>query len=149
MPILFKAGDEVFLDSSYAIALATPKDRFHAEASRLATEMEHARTRLVTTRAVLLEIGNALAKQRYRDAAIRLFEAIHSDPVIEVRPLSEELYQRSFELYRSRADKEWGLVDCVSFIVMRDRGLYNALTADEHFRQAGFRPLLRESSDED
>jgi len=46
-------------------------------------------------------------------------------------------------LFCSRLDKEWGLIDCVSFIVMQERGLTNALTTDEHFEQAGFRALLR------
>ena len=40
--------------------------------------------------------------------------------------------------------KEWGLIGCASFVVMTERGLTKALTADEHFRQAGFRALLRE-----
>jgi predicted nucleic acid-binding protein len=47
------------------------------------------------------------------------------------------------QMFRSRQDKEWGLVDCVSFVVMQNRGIAEALTADEHFHQAGFRSLLR------
>ena len=42
--------------------------------------------------------------------------------------------------------KEWGLTDCISFIVMEDNGLTEALTTDEHFQQAGFRALLREET---
>lgn len=45
-------------------------------------------------------------------------------------------------MYRDRADKEWGLIDCMSFVVMNDQGLTDALTADSHFSQAGFRVLL-------
>ncbi len=45
-------------------------------------------------------------------------------------------------LYRERPDKEWGLTDCVSFVVMRERGLTEALTTDDHFRQTGYRALL-------
>jgi predicted nucleic acid-binding protein len=44
-------------------------------------------------------------------------------------------------------DKPWGLTDCLSFIVMQERGITEALTADEHFRQAGFVPLLGRSGD--
>jgi len=40
-------------------------------------------------------------------------------------------------------DKTWGLVDCVSFVVMRDAGILDSLTTDKHFEQAGFRALLR------
>ena len=60
---------EVFLDAAYAIALSSPGDQHHARAILLADELEAAGTRLVTTRAILLEIGNALAKLRHRQAA--------------------------------------------------------------------------------
>jgi predicted nucleic acid-binding protein len=136
--------DEVFLDTSYALALSAPTDQFHGRALRLADELEAAQARLVTTRAVLLEIGNALSRQRYRAAAVSLLRALEADPSVAVLPLSEELYARALELYCSRPDKEWGLIDCASFVVMSDRAITKALTADEHYQQAGFRGLLRE-----
>jgi len=99
---------------------------------------------MVTTRAVGFEIGNALAKRRYRQAVIKLLESIEDDPNLEIVPVSEELYKRAFSLFKKRPDKEWGLTDYVSFVVMQDYELNEALTADEHFRQAGFRALLLE-----
>jgi predicted nucleic acid-binding protein len=86
----------------------------------------------------MMEIGNALAKRRYRKAAVTLLEAIEQDSRIEVVPLSEDLYAQAADLYKRRADKEWGLTDCVSFVLMREKGLQEALTTDDHFRQAGF-----------
>ncbi len=100
----------------------------------------------MTTRAVLLEIGNALSKQRYRHAAIRLLDALEADLRVEIIPLSEQLYTRALQLYCERPDKEWGLTDCISFLIMQDLGLTEALTTDEHFQQAGFRVLLREGN---
>jgi predicted nucleic acid-binding protein len=135
---------EVFLDASYAVALSSSRDLHHARAVALAERLKQAGTQLLTTRAVVLEIGNALARLRHREAAIRLPEAIESDPQVEIVALSDDLYRQAFDLYRSRPDKEWGLTDCVSFTVMRDRGLVEALTADEHYRQAGLRALLIE-----
>lgn len=146
MATTINPGDEVFLDTSYALALSAPTDQFHARALHLATELERMRARLVTTRAVLLEIGNALARQRYRAAAVSLLRALEADPSVEVIPLSEELYSRALQLYSSRPDKEWGLIDCASFVVMSERSITLALTADEHFQQCGFRPLLRQES---
>jgi predicted nucleic acid-binding protein len=138
---------EVFLDTAYAIALSSVSDLFHHRAVLLvADQLEAAGTRLVTTQAVLLEIGDALSKQRYRHAAVKLLEALEADPNVEVIPLSEQLYARAFRLYRERPDKEWGLTDCVSFIAMQDHGITEALTTDEHFQQAGFRALMREAS---
>ena len=106
---------EVFLDTAYAVALSAPNDQFHDRAALLAVQLEAEKPRLVTTEAVVLEIV----------------------------PLSAELCVRAFQLYSERTDKEWGLTDCVSFMVMSDRRIGEALTPDEHFRQAGFRPLLQ------
>ena len=137
---------DVFLDTAYAIALSSPNDQFHDRAVRLADQIEASGIHLVTTRAVLLEIGNALSKQRYRHAAIRLLDALEADPRVEIIPLSEQLYTRALQLYCERPDKEWGLTDCISFLIMQDLGLTEALTTDEHFQQAGFRVLLREEN---
>jgi len=137
---------EVFLDTAYAIALSSPNDQLNAQAIALAEQLEAFGSRLVTTRAVLLEIGNALSKQRYRQAAVQLLDSLEADLTVDIVPLSEPLYARAMQLYRERPDKEWGLTDCVSFLVMQDRRLTEALTTDEHFQQAGFRALLREGS---
>lgn len=135
---------DVFLDASYAIALSAPSDQLHVRAVSMAQQLEAERTRMLTTQAVLLEIGNALSKRRYRAAAVSLLSSLEIDPSIEIIPVSSELYAEAFDLYRGRLDKEWGLIDCVSFVVMKSRGITEALTADEHFEQAGFRALLRE-----
>jgi uncharacterized protein len=135
---------EVFLDTAFAIALSSAKDSFHQAALLLADKINASGSRLVTTRAVLLEIGNTLSKQRYREAAIRLLQALEIDPHVEIIPLTEQLYTRALQLYRERPDKDWALTDCVSFIVMQDHGVTEALTTDEHFQQAGFRVLMHE-----
>ena len=134
--------NKVFLDTSYAVALSASTDENHKRAAELADELEASGTQFVTTRAVLLEIGNALSKVRYRTAAARLLTALENDPKVEIVPASDDLCRRAFEIYRDRFDKEWGLIDCMSFVVMKDEGLTDALTADHHFRQAGFHVLL-------
>ena len=141
MEILLQAMVEVFLDTSFAIALSSVTDQNHLRAVELAQQLEAEETLLVTTQAILLEIGNALSKHRYRAAAIQLLESLEADSKVEVVPLTERLYGLGFKLFREREDKEWGLVDCISFIVMQERGITEALTADNHFQQSGFRAL--------
>ncbi len=134
---------EVFLDAAYAIALASSRDEFHEKAVQLAGVIRSEGTKLVTTRAVILEIGNALSKQRYRTPAVKLLEALETDANVGIVALTETLYEQAFRLFRERMDKEWGIIDCISFVVMRERKILSALTTDEHFQQAGFRALLR------
>jgi len=135
---------EVFLDTAYAIALASSKDDHHEKALLLADQLEEDGTKLITTRAKMLEIGNALSKQTHRQAAVAIMGALEEDPSVKIVPLTEELYKQAFELYQQRQDKEWGITDCISFIVMSERGIGEALTTDKHFAQAGFEALLRE-----
>jgi len=68
---------------------------------------------------------------------------VETDPAFRLVRVTSELIQRGGKHYRERADKEWPLTDCVSFVVMQDHGLSEALTAGHHFQQAGFPQTLK------
>ena len=70
---------------------------------------------------------------------------LRDSPLVDIVPASSRLFEAALRLFEDRPDKDWGLTDCSSFVVMAERGLANALTSDEHFRQAGFRVLLLEN----
>ncbi len=107
---LFLIMTEVFLDTSFAIALSSVTDQNHVRAVKLANQIETNKTLLVTTQAILLEIGNALSKQKYRAAAIQLLESLQIDPSVEIVLFTNSLYKSAFNLFKQREDKEWGLV---------------------------------------
>ena len=130
---------EAFIDTSFVVALINQRDQYHAQALELAVRFD--KRSLLTTDAVLLEIGNALARN-FKEASIQIIEYFLTSDEVEIIPLNTQLFARAFELYRSHLDKSWGLIDCVSFVVMRDFGLTESLTADKHFEQAGFSALL-------
>jgi len=130
---------EAFIDTSFVVALINQRDQYHVQAVELASQFD--KRSLVTTDAVLLEIGNALARN-FKEASIQIIEYFLTSDEVEIIPLNTQLFARAFELYRSHLDKSWGLIDCVSFVVMRDFGLNESLTADKHFEQAGFAVLL-------
>jgi predicted nucleic acid-binding protein len=134
---------EIFLDAAYLIALGQPGDAFHARAMELSAMIQAQRVRAVTSRAVLLEVGSALSKTRHRAAAVRLLDGIQNTSTVSIVPLTEELARAGWETFRRRADKEWSWTDCISILLMQERGLRQALTTDEHFEQAGFIALLQ------
>lgn len=130
MARILPPGNNVFLDTAYAVALASTTDAYHHQALALADELEANGIHLVTTWGVLLEIGNALSKVQHRLAALQLISSLQRDASVEIVPLSGPLLQRAITLYAERLDKEWGLTDCISFVVMEARGIRDALTAD-------------------
>ena len=131
---------EVFVDSFYLLALLNRRDAAHRRAVRFS---ETARVRLVTTGFVLTEVADALCDRVQRQNVVHMFDTVRSDPHYVMMPASQGLLDRGFEMYRRRLDKDWSLTDCISFVVMRERGITEALTADHHFQQAGFVALLR------
>jgi predicted nucleic acid-binding protein len=66
-----------------------------------------------------------------------------SDETIRVVELHPDLFYRAFDLFRERKDKSWGLIDCISFVVMKEHAVEEALTNDQHFEQAGYKALMR------
>jgi predicted nucleic acid-binding protein len=130
----------LFADSFYFFAILNPRDDMHESALRYAALNANP---IVTTAWVLTELADGLAATPSRSAFSRLFSRLREDPENEFVPPTEELMRRRLELYDARPDKKWSLTDCISFVVMKDRGLTKALTGDHHFEQAGFEALFK------
>ena len=131
----------IFVDTLFVIALVNQRDDHHRKASELADLCEG--QSLITTDTVLMEIANALARN-FKSQAIEIIEDFLASVEVTVVRLDQKLFDRVFALYKQYQDKEWGLTDCVSFLVMREAGITDALTFDQHFVQAGFRALMRD-----
>jgi len=136
------SSSPVFLDTNGWIAQVDKQEKNHREAIRLWEEIGRQRRSVVMTDWVIAEAGNGLAKAPYRSSFLSLLRDFLDYPQTRLVFITEELLDRSVALYSNRLDKAWGLVDCASFLVMGDLGIRDALTADRHFEQAGFRCLL-------
>jgi uncharacterized protein len=131
---------DVFADTFYFIALLSPSDAAHNLAKKLTTSRS---SKLVTTAWVLTELANSLSQRNTRDGFVRTLKALRSNPTTLITGPEQRLYDAGIELYQARPDKDWSLTDCISFVVMEERGILEALTGDHHFEQAGFRALLK------
>jgi predicted nucleic acid-binding protein len=133
-----------FADTSYYLALLLPTDALRGKADAVNRQLHPFRT--VTTELVLAELLNSLGKHgtQLRAAAVRAVVQLENDPNTTIVPMTRELFRAAVGDFGRFHDKEWSLVDCSSFIVMRENGLTEALTHDHHFEQAGFRALLRD-----
>jgi predicted nucleic acid-binding protein len=130
-----------FADTSYFLAVLIPADANHLAARRWA---ETHRIPLITSEYVLVEVGNYLSPAPARRLFGPFCRALLSDGRMTVVPASSTLLARGSELYQSRLDKPWSLTDCISFVIMQDHEIRDALTADHHFEQAGFTAILKQ-----
>jgi predicted nucleic acid-binding protein len=128
-----------FGDAHYFLALLSPRDQDHDRVSRFAAAW---RGEIVTTRWVLAEVADGLATPPLRAVAVAFLRRLEGNPYVRIVPPTEQQFARGLNLYESRKDKAWSLTDGISFVVMTDEGLTEALTGDRHFEQAGFRALL-------
>lgn len=135
-------GDRLFLDTFFIQALLNRRDQYHDKAMAFWPTVRNA-AEVWVTEAVLIEVGNALSAVKRTEAA-QFIEQCYCTENIRVVTVDTQLLSRAMQLYKARPDKNWGLTDCISFVVMEDQGLIHAVTADIHFVQAGYRALLRE-----
>ena len=131
----------VFADSFYYLALVNPGDPAHAKAALFTLNyMEHT----VTTGWILTELADGWAKPvAHRNFFPQLLTELRARTDTDIIPVTDQLMEEGIDLYRRRADKEWSLTDCISFVVMTREGITDALTGDHHFEQAGFTALLK------
>ena len=132
----------VFADTSYYVALLGPNDAHHEHALDWSQRLLG---RVVVTEYVLVELGSALSGLEDRHLYVPFVEELLKDSGTIFVGASQRLLREGLTLFAARPDKEWSLVDCISFIVMKQKRLQEALTTDRHFVQAGFQALLRET----
>ena len=132
----------VFLDTSFVVALENKGDVHHARAKALDDKLLKEDALLIFHWGILIEIADGYARAGRRVRGLQLLAKFTSEEGYRLLPIQETLLQEGLDLYRARVDKEWGVTDCISFVLMKQEGVTEALTADMHFRQAGFIALL-------
>lgn len=131
------AKDRLFIDTAFIQALLNRKDEYHEQA-KAALPRVTAAAEVWVTEAVLVELANALSALD-RQAAARFVDQCYRTPNIRVVTVDTPLLMKGLHLYRTHQDKKRGLTDCISMVAMREHDLFEVVTADHHFKQAGFR----------
>jgi uncharacterized protein len=130
-----------FADSNFYVALLIARDANHAKAKAIAQPWTGD---IVTSEYVLTEVADHLGGSAVGRAKFGQFLAdVKRDPQTSIVESSHGPWERGVDLYLRRGDKAWSLTDCISFVIMDERALVDALTTDRHFEQAGFGALLR------
>ena len=135
---------QVFIDTSYLIAILEPTDDRHEKAK--AVSMSLGDSQQVTSEMVLTELLNAFCTRGkfFRQMALNVVDDLRSDSNVEIISQSSELFEQACQYYRQRQDKEYSLTDCASMVIMKEQVINQVLTHDRHFQQEGFIALLRD-----
>ncbi len=136
--------NEVFADTSGWANAFVKTERYHTKASTLVKQWQQNNRHVVTTNYVLSELIALFTRMRIpRLNGLKYIEIIRSAEWVEIVHIDQSLDEKAWQLLANRLDKQWSLVDAVSFIVMQERNLTEAFTEDRHFEQAGFVRLLK------
>jgi len=130
----------VFLDTVGLVALWDVADQWHPAAEQAFAQLVSERKSLVSTSFILLECGNTAARRPYRDQVNLLRQNLELREELIVP--TEADWKNAWDAYARGAAGQAGIVDHVSFIVMRRLGITEAFTNDRHFQAAGFRILF-------
>ncbi len=131
---------KVFVDSYAFIGWINTLDSSHAIVNNF---MATYRGRFITTEWILMELADGLSHRSVRAKTLELIRRVRTNRLFEIVPYGTPIYQDGYDLFAARPDKDWSLTDCISFAVMDQRGLTDALTGDHHFEQAGFRAIFK------
>ena len=136
------AANEVFVDTSGFLALWDAGDQHHSAAVALQESVASKRRRFVTSDYVADETATLLLIRHSHSAAADFLQSLDRSGALRMEWVGPDRFAAGAALFQRRRDKEWSFTDCVSFAMMRELGIREALTADHHFRQAGLVPLL-------
>jgi len=115
--------------------------------------LRNSRSRIITSNYVIAELI-ALFDSPLRLPRSTIFttiDTIKTNPYVEIIHITPEIDTAAWNLCKARSDKPWSLVDCTSFVLMKQNNIQMALTTDDlrsvfdycHFEQAGFIRLLK------
>ena len=127
----------VFVDTGAFAAIANAKDQYHDQALASARTLAERGVHLVTTNFVVAETHALLVARAGREIARSSLHWIDGGAATLIR-VDDEDEQRAREIIDTYLDKDFTLVDAMSFSVMERLRISVAFTFDRHFQQFGF-----------
>jgi len=136
------AANDVFMDTAGFLALWDASDAHHERALRLQSELARKGRRFLTTDYVLDETATLLLVRHSHAAAADFLKSATASESLQLHWITPDRFHAAAAFFVRHDDKEWSFTDCVSFGLMHELNVRDSFTTDQHFRQAGFNPLL-------
>ncbi len=135
---------EIFVDTSGIYSVLVKNDDQHVRAAQILKTAEHGKRQFVTTDYVLDEAVTLLIARGHRSLVAPLLTATLESDACRIEWTDSDRFSQTSDFLLKRLDHSWSFTDCLSFVVMKQLRLREALTKDHHFEEAGFVPLLRD-----
>ena len=136
------AAEPLFIDSGGFYALISPDSESHELAVETMQEAAQERRRAVTTDYIIDETATLLRARGLTNLLVEFFGLTEESQALSIEWTSPDRFAAARRFMLKHLDQEFSFTDCVSFVVMKELRLTNALATDKHFRIAGFDPLL-------
>ena len=127
-----------FVDTSGFAALYHQNDAYHEQAKRIWTFLRKRQTVLYTSRDVISETVTLVHRRIGHRQAVICGNDLWQSPVLDILRSDARQDQEAWEVFQKHADKDFSVVDCLSFVMMKALRIRSAFTFDKHFVQAGF-----------
>jgi uncharacterized protein len=135
-------GSEIFVDTSGFYAILADDDSKHRTAIRILADSSRSKRGFVTTDYVLDELATLLKARGRGHMTGPFFEKLREGQACRVEWTDAERFQESLKFFLKHSDQPYSFTDCLSFWLMKTERIQDALSKDQHFRQAGFTALL-------
>jgi uncharacterized protein len=132
---------QVFIDSNAWIAVLNTNDVRHEQAGKLYRELLKDHASFVTTSLILSETQIFLRRRIGYDVAMNFLTSVNESARIKVVFPDLSIERQAKQILRQFSDQDFSLTDAISFIVMKEMGILQAFTYDDHFITAGFELL--------
>jgi predicted nucleic acid-binding protein len=136
------AAEPLFIDTGGFYALVSPESKSRESAVKIMEEAARQRRRAVTTDYIIDETATLLRARGFPKLVIEFFRLTEESHALAIEWISPDRFSAAQKFMLKHLDQEFSFTDCVSFVVMKDLRLKEALATDKHFRIAGFNPLL-------
>lgn len=133
--------DVFFLDTSYILALEVKNEDAHERVIQNWKILSASNALLITTTYVFDEVVTFLNSRKLHSKAVEIGNQLLESSDLELIEVDRLLFGLGWQYFQKHQDKSYSFTDCVSFIVMQERGILTSLTLDNHFSQAGFQIL--------
>jgi len=126
----------IYVDTAALYAILDADDANHAAARDVWVDLVNRQEELLCSNYVLVE-SFALVQHRLGIAAVR---AVQEDivPLLSIFWVDRAIHQAGISALLTAGQRRLSLVDCVSFVCMRQLGIGTAFTFDQHFADQGF-----------